>query len=343
MTATASAALNPAYLQQLTMGFFASRAVQAAVELDLFTLVATAPAGVAEIEEGCGLHPRASRDFLDALVALDLLERDDEERYQPTPTTRMFLNRSSPAYLGGLAELAGKVLYGVWGNLTEALRTGKPQGAAGGEFLNGLYEDLDTARKFMGAMDTVNGLVAAELSAVLGLAGAPEPTTVVDVGGARGNLVGTLLSAHPALRGVCLDLPAVERLYDEHIGHFGLGDRVRFAAVDFEKQPLPAADVFVFGHVFHGASVDDRAMLLRKAHKALPKGGRVAIYDRMIADDRRGSALSLLGSLNMLLTTPHGAEYTVAACRDLLVRHGFGDITARPIAGTETLVVATRT
>ncbi|WP_018681837.1 methyltransferase [Actinokineospora enzanensis] len=339
---TTTAGLDPARLHQLTMGFFASRAVQAAVELDLFTELAAAAGTAAEVERRCGLHPRSSRDFLDALVALDLLDRDDEDRYQPTPSTRMFLDRNSPAYLGGLAEMAGTVLYGVWGNLTEALRTGKPQGAAGAVFLDGMYQDPVTARKFMAAMDTVSTRVAVELAAALRLSEAPEPTTVVDVGGARGNLLGVLLSANPTLRGVCLDLPAVERLYDEHIPRFGLGDRIRFAAVDFERAPLPAGDVLVLGHVLHGASPDDRAMLLGKAHAALPAGGRVAIYDRMIADDRRGSALSLLGSLNMLLTTPDGAEYTVADCRELLVRHGFDDVTSQPIAGTETLVIATR-
>lgn len=329
---------SPMPLLQLTLAFFGSKALQSAVELDVFTALAERPSTEEELRDRIGLHPRASRDFLDALVALNLLERE-EGRYRPTPATGLFLNRESPAYVGGLAEFAAHSLYQMWGNLTEALRTGKPQGTAGSDLLETMYANPDVGRKFMAAMDAVNGRVGAALADVLDWSTAHS---FVDVGGARGNLAAVLARVHPHLTGICFDLPPVRNLFDEHIATLGLTESVSFHGGNFEQDPLPSADVLIFGHVLHGASDEDRRMLLGKAYRALPAGGRVAIYDRMINDDRRGAPLSLLGSLNMLLTTPGGSEYTPSECRALLEAAGFTDFAARPIAGTETLVTASK-
>jgi 8-O-methyltransferase len=330
---------NPMPLLQLTLAFFGARALHSAVELGVFSTLAKQPCTEPELREILGLHPRAARDFLDALVALDLLERDENNVYRPTPSTGLFLNRESPAYIGGLAEIAAHSMYHVWGNLTDALRSGRPQGPAGGDFLASMYANPEAGRKFMAAMDAVNGRVGLALAEAFDWG---PYRSVADVGGARGNLAATLVRAYPHLAGITFDLPAVRGLFDEHIAELGLTESVTFQGGDFEQDPLPEADVLVFGHVLHGASDEDRKMLLGKAFAALPPGGRIAIYDRMIADDRRGTPLSLLGSLNMLLTTPGGSEYTPSECRVLLEEAGFVDFAARPVAGTETLVTATK-
>ena len=77
------------------------------------------------LRERLGLHPRSATDFLDALVALGMLEREDG-RYRNTPATDLFLDRAKPSYVGGMLEMANARLYGFWGSLTEGLRTGRP-------------------------------------------------------------------------------------------------------------------------------------------------------------------------------------------------------------------------
>ena len=109
----------------------ASKTLLSAVELGLFSALAEAgPLGAEELRERLGLHPRSARDFFDALVALEMLERDDGGRYANTPATDLFLDRAKPSYVGGILEMSNARLYPFWGSLTEGLRTGQPQNEA---------------------------------------------------------------------------------------------------------------------------------------------------------------------------------------------------------------------
>jgi hypothetical protein len=121
---------DPSHILQIGMGFFASKTLLSAVELGLFTTLAKGPLTGAEIGQALGLDSRAIPDFPDALVALGLLAREGDgpgARYANTPEGSMFLDRESPAYVGGILEMANARLYRFWADLTEALKTGEPQ------------------------------------------------------------------------------------------------------------------------------------------------------------------------------------------------------------------------
>ena len=79
---------------------------------------------------------------------------------------------------------------------------------------------------------------------------------------------------------------------------------MQFHAGDFFADPLPSADVLVMGHILHDWNMDEKLVLLRKAHDALPDGGALIIYEAIIDDERRANAFGLLMSLNMLIETP---------------------------------------
>ena len=113
----------PDQIMQVGLGFWASKTLLSAVEMELFTELAQHPESGETLRARLGLHPRSSRDFLDALVALGFLERD-HGIYSNTPSTDMFLDKRKPSYIGGILEMANHRLYGFWGGLTEALRTG---------------------------------------------------------------------------------------------------------------------------------------------------------------------------------------------------------------------------
>jgi hypothetical protein len=116
----------PDSILQLGLAFWGSKTLLSAVELGVFTELAHRPLKAHILIERLRLHQRGARDFLDALVALGMLDRDGDI-YRNTPATALFLDRNKPSYVGGLLEMANARLYPFWGNLTEALRTGEPQ------------------------------------------------------------------------------------------------------------------------------------------------------------------------------------------------------------------------
>lgn len=123
---------TPARIFKTGFGFWEAKVLLSAVELGVFTELAKGrPADLSSLSRKLGLHDRSARDFLDALVALKLLDRQDG-RYSNTPETDMFLDRAKPTYVGGLLEMANARLYTFWGSLTEALKTGQNQNEAKG-------------------------------------------------------------------------------------------------------------------------------------------------------------------------------------------------------------------
>ncbi len=149
-----STQVTPEHILQTGLGFWASKTLLSAIEMELFTELARGPEPLDALRERLGLHERSARDFLDALVALGFLERRDEG-YANTPATDLFLDRRKPSDVGGLLEMANHRLYGFWGNLTEALRTGRLQKEAKtGDvpFFEALYADPARLRGFLAAM-----------------------------------------------------------------------------------------------------------------------------------------------------------------------------------------------
>src|SRR5271170_949049 len=145
---------TPDHIMQVGLGFWASKTLLSAVEMELFTELAKHPEDLETLQGRLGLHARSSRDFLDALVALKFLERRDG-RYYNTPATDFFLDKRKPSYIGGMLEMANHRLYPFWGNLTAALRTGLPQNeAAQGDPdpFSALYANPERLRGFLKAM-----------------------------------------------------------------------------------------------------------------------------------------------------------------------------------------------
>src|SRR3954471_15037790 len=97
--------LTPDRIMQLGLGFWDSKTFLSAIELGLFTVLAKRPLDLETIQSELKLHDRAARDFLDALVALGMLERSNG-KYANTPQAAVFLDRNKPSYIGGILEMA---------------------------------------------------------------------------------------------------------------------------------------------------------------------------------------------------------------------------------------------
>lgn len=330
-------AISPEHTLQLGMGFWASKTLLSAVELGVFSALAGAPADLPTLQTKLGLHERSARDFLDALVALKVLERDNGV-YRNTAESEMFLDKAKPSYVGGLLEMANARLYGHWGSLSEGLRTGRCQNEAkhGDDPFAAMYADPKMLRGFLGAMSGVSAGAAQAIAAKFPW---KDYKTFVDVGAAQGMVPATLARLHPHLSGIGFDLPQVGPVFEEFITGQRLSGRVRFQGGSFFVDALPGADVIVMGHILHDWDLAQKQMLLRKAFDALPKGGVIIVYDAIIDDDRRENAFGLLMSLNMLIETHGGFDYTGADCQGWMREAGFSVSRVEPLVGQESMVI----
>jgi hypothetical protein len=335
---SAAAQVTPDRILQLGLAFWGSKTLLSAAELGVFTKLGDGPLAAETLMERLGLHGRGARDFLDALVALGMLEREGDT-YANSPASAVFLDRSKPSYIGGLLEMANARLYPFWGNLTTALRTGEPQNELkdGENFFARLYADPQRLAGFLQAM---TGLSIGAARAMAEKFPWREYATFADLGAAQGGLPVQIAMAHPHLKGIGFDLPPVGPHFEAYASAHGLSHRLSFRGGDFFTDPLPAADVFVMGHVIHDWDTEQKRFLIHKAYEALPAGGALIVYDAIIDDDRRQNVFGLLMSLNMLIETPGGADYTAADCEGWMRGAGFKETRAQHLIGPDSMVVA---
>lgn len=336
-------ALDPSHIMQVGMGFFASKTLLSAVELELFTKLARQPMTGREVAAALQLNPRAIPDFPDALVALKFLQREGDgpdARYSNTPESAFFLDRNSPGYIGGILEMANARLYRFWADLTEALKTGMPQNEAkhtGEPIFAKLYADPARLEQFMNAMSGVSAGNFKEFARKFDFS---RFKTLCDAGGATGQLSCMVAAANPHMRCTSFDLPKVVPIATRKIQQAGLADRVEAVGGDFFAEPLPKADVITMGMVLHDWNLEKKKALIKKAYDALPQGGAFVVIEALIDDARRENAFGLMMSLNMLIEFGDAFDYSgsdfVGWCREV----GFRDFETIPLTGPSSAAVA---
>jgi precorrin-6B methylase 2 len=338
---------NPEHILKIGMGFWASKTVLTAVNLKLFTLLARKPLTGEAVRKTLGLHPRAYLDFLDALVALGFLKREGigaEGVYANAPDSDFFLDKNKPAYLGGILEMANSRLYRFWGDLETGLKTGLPQNemkdaSLGGNQFYAIYANPEALQEFLQAMSGI------QMGAFMALAGKFDFSgyaTFCDVGGANGSLSIAIARNNPSLHCTSFDLPAVEPIAKANIAKHNLSSRVKTASGDFFKQPLPKSDVIAMGNILHDWNDEEKLALMRKAYEALPEGGAFICVENIIDNDRSVNAFGLLMSLNMLIETKSGADFTFNDFDRLAHAAGFARTEWMPLAGPTSAAIAFR-
>jgi hypothetical protein len=343
MEQTMSGQVDPAQILQVGMGFWGSKTLLSAVELELFTKLGREGLTAEQIREALELHPRAVPDFPDALVALALLDRDGEGGdavYRNTEATAVFLDKASPAYVGGILEMSNARLYEFWGDLTEALQTGKPQNEvkhAGKGMFEELYSDEARLEQFMNAM---SGISMGPFSALAEKFDFSRYETLCDVGGATGQLSIIVAGRHPHMRCTSFDLPVVEPIARRSIEAAGLDGRVTAAGGDFFADPLPKADVITMGLILHDWNLEDKRKLIAAAYEALPEGGAYIVIENLIDDARRENAFGLLMSLNMLIEFGEAFDFTGADFAGWCEEAGFRETEVLPLAGPTSAGIA---
>ena len=335
--------VSPDHILQIGMGFWASKTLLSAVELALFSQLSESPKSGPQLQASLGLHPRATYDFLDTLVALGLLLRDgsgESARYANTPAADRFLVKASPHYIGGILEMANARLYRFWADLTPALKTGQPQNEikqTGKSMFESLYADSARLEQFMDAMSGIsrgNFVAFAEKFDFSGY------NSMADIGGATGQLSTIVASRHPHMHCRTCDLAAVQPIAERRVREQNLDSRVTAEAIDFFADEFPPSDIITMGMILHDWNLADKKMLIAKAFRALPAGGALVAIENIIDDERRENAFGLMMSLNMLIEFGEAFDFTGAQFTQWCTEAGFTRCEIIPLGGPASAAVA---
>jgi hypothetical protein len=326
-------------LLEIGTRFWEAKVLLSAIELGVFTELANGPLDLQELTGRLGIHPRGARDFFDALVSLQLLERRDGT-YTNAADTDFFLDKNKSTYASGFLDMANMRLYSFWGSLTEGLRTGQPQNETkegGAELFDVIYKNPVALRGFLEGMTGYSkGGVVRALSQKFPW---QQYETFMDLGSAQGSYLVQIAQEHSNLAGIGFDLPAVQPFFEEYVRSSGLQNRLRFVGGDFFADDLPQVQVMIIGHILCDWDLERKQLLIKKAYEALPQNGVLIVCDSIIDDERRENVWGLLLSLNMLLDTRGGFTFTGADGISWMKAAGFRQASVEHLLGADSMLV----
>jgi 2-polyprenyl-3-methyl-5-hydroxy-6-metoxy-1,4-benzoquinol methylase len=313
-------------LMGLATSFWSFKTLASALELDLFSkLTRGKGASAQEVATALGIEARPAEMLLTGCASLDLLEKR-KDRYRNTPMAEEFLVRGKPYFFGGFVEMLDRRLYAGWGKLTEALRTNRPT-TWDPKVQKSLFDGLDPImlEHFWEAMHSISTSTAAVLAKVVDFR---RFRKLLDVGGGSGAFDIELCRQHRHLRATVYDLPQVVEIAAQKIAEAKLSARVGTSGGDFFRDAVyPSGhDVILLSMIMHDWSEEDDRAILKKCFRALPSGGAVLISELLVNDDKTGPPPGALMSLNMLIETSGGRNYTASEYSEWLADIGFHKI-----------------
>ena len=313
---------KPAQLLELSGGYWSTCALHAGVKLGVFTPLSTATLGADELARQLNCDSRGLSMLLNALAALELLEKNGD-RYAATPFAASYLNRNSPDYLGHIIMHHHHLMSG-WTNLDQAVRSGKTVR----ERVS--HEDVEASREsFLMGMFNLAMQLAPLIVPQIDLSGRRR---LLDLGGGPGTYAIHFCRQNPELRAMVCDLPTTRRFAEQTVERFGLSDRISFVERDFESEELPGGfDVAWLSHVLHGIGPATCASVLGKAVSALEPGGLILVQEFILDDSKDAPLFPALFSLNMLLGTPEGQSYSEGELFGMLAAVGATDLRRLPL------------
>jgi hypothetical protein len=317
-------AVTPIPLMQLATAFWAFKTLSTAVEMDLFTRIATSPMTISDCARTFQIEERPAEMLLTGCASVGLLEKQGD-KYRNTPLSEAFLVRGARYFFGGFVTMLDKRLYHGWDKLPEAMRRNRPT-TWDPEKQKSLFEGADPVMMgtFWQAMHSLSTFTAHELGRAVDFS---RFRRLLDVGGGSGAFDIELCRQYPELKATVYDLPFVASIAGQNISEAGLNDRIQTRPGDFfaDQQYPSGHDVILLSMIMHDWSEADDRAILRKCFDALPPGGAVVICELLVNDEKTGPPPAALMSLNMLVETVGGRNFTPAEYRSWLEDIGFRD------------------
>ncbi len=328
---------SPVLFFQTLTAYQRSGALNAAIELDLFTVIGNEGATAAEIAERCKTAERGARILCDYLTVLGFLVKTGE-RYSLTKDSATFLVRDSPAYAGGAAEfLMSSHLTDAFANTANAVRKGGTVQGEGGSMAPEHPMWLNFARG-MGCMmapaaETLVGLVPLDGN---------RDTKVLDISASHGIWGIAFAQRNPRARIVGLDWAPVLKVARENAARMSVADR--FSAIEgsaFDVDFGDDYDLVLLPNFLHHFDPPTCVKLLQKVYASLRPGGRVCVVEFVPNPDRVSPPEVATFSLVMLVSTERGDAYTFAEFKKMLTETAFDSIEQHPLPpGVATAIIA---
>ena len=314
--------LNPEKILRISGAYWQSCALHAAVKLNLFTIIGDQPTTAAKAAEKIGADPRSVEVLLNAMAALEFVEKRNGE-FRNTKLSAKFLCRDSAEYVGFMV-MHHHHLIDSWGKLDDVVMTGRPVRSRSSHGADQLRE------AFLMGMFNMAMALAPKLSKEIDLTGR---RTLLDLGGGPGTWAVHFCLANPELRATVFDLPTSAPFAKKIVDRFKVGDRVDFQGGDFTSDPLPGGyDAAWLSHILHGENPEQCQEIVNKAAGAINPGGLVMIHEFILDNDGAGPVFPTLFSLNMLAGTDGGRAYTEQDLADMLTRAGAGAVERAPFS-----------
>jgi hypothetical protein len=323
-------------------GFWASKVLMAAVEMDVFTKIDGKQVTGQELQQMLKLESRPAQVFASALASVGLLEAKNG-RFSNSQIAAAFLSKKSPAYMGGFVCMVDERLYKGWDSLAWSLANNKPVEVKKGGDAESLFNDakndrsIEAIQKFTHAMHGVSIGPAMALAKVFDFS---KYKNMIDIGGGSGAYAINVVKEYPNMNATVADLAPVCQVAEGYIASYGVGSRVKTMPLDFWKQDIPKGhDVAFLSHIIHDYDEEKDVALLKKIHASLSPGGAVIISEWMLNDDKTGPVPSAMMGLNMIIETNGGRNYSFAEISEMLKKAGFKNIEKRPLAGPAQIAI----
>jgi len=309
-------ALRPDRINEIVVGFQTSRILLTAYELGLFTALGGERKTSAETADLLGTDPRATDRLMNALCALQLLDKN-EDKFSNSPLTKTFLVKGGPSYMAGLQHRVH--LWDTWSTLTQAVRKGESV----------IDKEInDRGEKWLSAfIDAMHDRAKTTAPAVVSQLDLSGVTRVLDVGGGSGAYAMAFVAAKEGVSADVFDLPNVVSLTRTYIEKAGLSDRVKTVVGDYHVDaPGKGYDLVFLSAIVHSNSPSENIELVKKCAAALNPGGRVVVQDFIMDEGRTTPAHGAFFALNMLVGTTSGDTFTESEVSDWMKKAGLSGI-----------------
>lgn len=307
---------HPGTLLETSGAYWKTCVLHAAVQLDVFTVMEDQRLSAEAVAEKLQADPRALAMLLNALTAMNLLEKSGG-LFANTPEAARFLSRNSPAYIGYIIKHHHHLVQS-WSQLDQAVISGRPIRTRAS------HSSDDARESFLMGMFNMAMNLAPRIVPRIDLSGR---RSFLDLGGGPGTYAIQFCLKHPDLEAVVFDLPTTRPFAETTIGKFGLADRIRFQAGSYLEDPVEGRyDVAWLSHILHGEGPEDCRNIIQKAVSSLSSGGMILIHEFILNNEMCGPLFPALFSLNMLLGTPSGQAYSERQLSDMLAEAGIRNI-----------------
>jgi 2-polyprenyl-3-methyl-5-hydroxy-6-metoxy-1,4-benzoquinol methylase len=322
MPVPSTAELTPERILQFTFGFAPPLIIETAIRHGIFNTLDRKSQTIDELCAETRASRRGLRAMLNALVGLELLTKDADERYGLTPESSKFLVSGKPTFHGAFFLLTSGPMLTEWGKLQQIVRGGRPE-----KRINQEQDGVQFFSQFVEDLFPIHYAAAQRLSEALNVSNAAAPMSVLDVAAGSGVWSVALAQQSPHVRVTAVDWPGVIPITQKVTAHAGVADQYRFVKGDLLEVDFGSGHAIVIaGHILHSEGEARSRLLLKKAFDSLAAGGTMAIAEILVDTDRRAPLPALIFAVNMLVNSDQGDTFSFDEIRSWLCEAGFGNV-----------------